>query len=174
MGERLIAQVLHEARPGSGERVLVVVMNSRRDMAIARERGWYRIPVQRAPRQIGADYLAFYLTGAFPETERHRILFYAPIRAYRLVTRVHLLPEEVNHPRAGDLYFKIEIGPVQELARPIPSRRLRRITFIPTTLSTLLRANEVCDLWSRGADQGELWSALTAPETEHTSPGGDV
>jgi len=50
---------------------------------------------------------------------------------------------------------------VQELARPIPSRRLRRITFIPTTLSTLLRANEVCDLWSRGADQGELWSALT-------------
>jgi hypothetical protein len=75
MDERQIAYVLRETRPGSAERVLVVVMNSRRDWEIVRAQGWYRIPVKRAPRRVGADYLAFYFTGAFPEDQRHQVLY---------------------------------------------------------------------------------------------------
>jgi hypothetical protein len=140
--------------------VLVAVVNNRRDWAIACEQGWYRIPVKRAPRRVGADYLAFYLTGAFPDEQRHRISTYAPIRAYRLATRAALLPDETDHPRAQDSYFKIEIGPLRRLARPVISRRLRRVTFIPTTLARLLNASEINDLWDGGTLQEERWAAL--------------
>ena len=155
-----VVRVLRETRPGSSDRVLVAVINNQRDLDIAHERGWYRIPVKRAPRRVGADYLAFYLTGAFPEDQRHQVSYYAPIRAYRLATRAALLPDEADHPRAQDSYFKIEIGPLQQLARPIVSRKLRRVTFIPTTLARLLNANEINDLWDGGSLQDELWAAL--------------
>jgi len=166
MDERRITRVLRETHPGSGERVLVAVMNNRRDFAIAREQGWYRIPVKRAPKRIGADYLAFYFTGAFPEGQRYRVIYYAPVRAYRLAIRTELLPEELDHPRANERYFKIGLGPLQRLAQPIPSRKLRRITFIPTTLERLLNAHEINDLWDKGRHQDALWAALKAEEIE--------
>ena len=52
------------------------------------------------------------------------------------------------------------IGPLQQLARPSVSRKLRRVTFIPTTLARLLNANEINDLWDGGSLQDELWAAL--------------
>jgi hypothetical protein len=166
VNERRIDQVLRETRPGSGERVLVAVMNNSRDLEIARHQHWYRIPVKRAPKRVGADYLAFYLTGAFGPDERHRVSLYAPIHAYRLATRIELLPDEPEHPRALERYFRIEIGPLQRLARPIPSKKLRRITFIPTTLERLLNAQQVNDLWDKGRHQDELWAALKAHEID--------
>ena len=169
MDERRIGQVLRETYPGSGERVLVVVMNNQRDWTIACEQRWYRIPVKRAPNRVGADYLAFYFTGAFPEEQRHRIIYYAPIRAYRLATRVELLPQEGDHPRAQDRYFKLEIGPLQTLDPPIRSRKLRRINFIPTTLDSLLHAREINDLWDRRRSRDALWAALKADGGESES-----
>jgi UV DNA damage endonuclease len=142
-------------------RVLVVVMNSPRDFALARDAGWYRIPLARAPRLVAADYLAFYQTRVFGE-EAWAIHYYAPVRRYRVVTRVELLPDEPEHPRAYERYYKIEIGPLQRLAQPIPSRRLRRITFIPTTFSRLLSAREINDLWMGNPLQERLWAELKA------------
>ena len=160
------ARVLREARPGSSERVLVAVMNNLRDWQIVREQAWYRIPVKRTPRRIGADYLAFYFTGAFPEGQRHHVVYYAPIRAYRLATRAELLPDEASHPRAQDRYFKIEIGPLERLPRPIPSRKLRRVTFISTSLYLLLNADEINDLWEKERRQDELWAMLRTHQIE--------
>lgn len=139
--------------------VLVAVMNNRRDFGIARDQGWYRIPRERAPSRIGADYLAFYQTKSFGE-ERWAIHYYAPIRHFRIAPRGDLLPEEPDHPRVDELYYKIEIGPLQHLPRPIPSRRLRRITFIPTTLDRLLHAEEINDLWIGGVVEERLWRAF--------------
>jgi hypothetical protein len=166
MDERRIAQVLRETDPGSGDRVLVAVMNNPRDLDIARTEHWYRIPIRRAPRRVGADYLAFYCTGAFPPDRRHEVRFYAPIRAYRLARRIDLLPGESDHPRAEDRYFKVEIGPLQELSRPIPSHRLRRVTFIPTTLQRLLNAAEINDLWDEPRDDKALWAALHTSDND--------
>lgn len=164
MDERRIAQVLRETNPGAGDRVLVAVMNNPRDLCIARTEHWYRIPIRRAPRRVGADYLAFYFTGAFPPDLRHQVRVYAPIHAYRLARRIDLLPGEGEHPRAEDRYFKVEIGPLRELPRPIPSHRLRRITFIPTTLNKLLNAGEINDLWDDARDDDALWAALNRPD----------
>jgi hypothetical protein len=150
---------MDEIELGSSQRVLVAVMNDRRDFEIARHEGWYRIPLKRAPSRVGADYLAFYQTKAFGD-EKWAINYYASTRRYRLVTRAELLPEETDHPRAAEPYYKVEIGPLQCLPRPIPSRRLRRITFIPTTLERLLGADEINDLWDRGSREDRLWEAF--------------
>ncbi|MGQ9458941.1 MAG: hypothetical protein ACUVXH_05420 [Anaerolineae bacterium] len=139
--------------------VLVVVLTRPKDLQIAREEGWYRIPVRHAPRRLAAEYLAFYLTGAFGE-ERWTVRYYAPVRRYRLATRAELLPEEPDHPRAQDLYYKVEIGSLQELPHPIPSRRLRRITFIMTDLDLLFAAHEINDLWGGDRRQDLLWQEL--------------
>lgn len=164
MDARQVAHVLREARPGSGERVLVAVMNNARDLEIARTEGWYRIPVARAPKRVGADYVAFYLTGRFPPEQRHRIYYYAPIRAYRLARRATLLPEEPEHPRAQESYFKIEIGPLQRLDPPVVSEKMRRITFISTSLEQLLHAREIRELWHKPSYQETLWAALGGQE----------
>ncbi len=151
------------ALPGEEEpRVLVAVMNDPRALEIARTEGWYRIPVRRAPPRVGADYLAFYQTGAFGPEERWTVNYYAPIRRFRIVRRRDLLPDEADHPRADDEYYKIEIGPLESLPRPIPSRRLRRITFIPTTLTRLLNADEINDLWLGSRLKAQLWDLLKA------------
>jgi len=139
-------------------RVLVAVMNNPRDLALARERGWYRIPVKRAPKQVAADVLAFYQTAAFDEPERWTVTHHAPIRQFRIARRAELLPGEHDHPRAGDEYYKVEIGPLQRLAVPVPSRNLRRITFIATTMDRLLKAREINGLWMGGGLQERLWA----------------
>ena len=109
--------------------VLVAVVNNVADLQRAAAQGWYRIPQRRAPRRIGADYLAFYQTGAFKaQEEAQTVTYYAPTRRYQLLTRRELLPEEANHPRADDFYFRIELGPLQRLATPIPSATMRRVT----------------------------------------------
>ena len=108
---------------------------------------------------MAADYLAFYQTKAFGD-EKWAVNYYAPTRRYRLLTRAELLPEEADHPRAAEPYYKVEIGPLQRLPRPIPSKRLRRITFISTTLERLLSAEEINDLWDRGSREERLWQAF--------------
>ncbi len=143
--------------------VLVVVVNNPDDFRRVASEGWYRIPQRSAPRRIGADYLAFYQTGAFKgKEEAQTVTYYASTRRYQLVTRRELLPAEPDHPRAGDYYFRIDIGPLQRLARPIPAASLRRITFIPTTLDRLLSAPDVRDLFYHEDPFDKLWRTLRA------------
>ncbi|HIP95651.1 MAG TPA: hypothetical protein EYH32_00365, partial [Anaerolineae bacterium] len=78
--------------------VLVAVINNLRDFEIARDQGWYRIPVNRAPRRLGADYLAFYQTKVFG-AEGWAVNYYAPVLRVRLARRRDLLPAEADHPR---------------------------------------------------------------------------
>ena len=164
MDARQVAHVLREARPGSGDRVLVAVMNNERDFEIARTEGWYRIPVKRAPKQVGADFLALYLTGRFSPELRHRVTYYAPIRAYRVARRVTLFPDEMDHPRARETYFKIEIGPLLKLEYPVISEKMRRITFISTSLEQLLHAREIRELWNKPSYRETLWRVLSGQD----------
>jgi hypothetical protein len=125
--------------------ILVAVVNRPRDLEIARLLGWYRIPLQSAPKTIRADWLAFYQTAAFGEA-KWAVRYVAPIRGYELASRLELLRDESDHPRANEPYFKIQLGPLQELPQPVPSRRWRRFTFLFTTGKRLLTANDLTDL----------------------------
>ena len=141
--------------------VLVAVVNQPEDLRRAASDGWYRIPQRRAPRRIGADFLAFYQTGAFqPKEESHTVTWFAPVQRYRLLTRAELLPDEADHPRAQDYYFRIDIGPLQRLDHPIPATTFRRVTFIHTTLERLLRAEDITDLRRDDDPFDTLWQAL--------------
>jgi hypothetical protein len=84
--------------------VLIAVMNSPRDLEIARLLGWYRIPLRHAPKMPNVDYPAFYQTGRFG-AERSSIHHSARVRRHELVTRAELLADEADHPRAGEEYY---------------------------------------------------------------------
>ncbi|MGD2253013.1 MAG: hypothetical protein PVF70_08890 [Anaerolineales bacterium] len=130
---------------GSDDLVLVAVINNPRDLDIARVLGWYRIPLQTAPKTVRVDWLAFYQTAAFG-AERWSVRYVAPVKGFELVTRMELLQTEPDHVRAGEPYFKIQLGALQTLPRPIPSRRWRRFTFLYTTGQRLLQAQDLKDL----------------------------
>jgi len=132
----------------AGTSVLVALLNDRSDLERAQGEGWYRIPVARAPRPLASDYLAFYLTSAFAE-ERWAVRYLAEVWGYDIRRRVDLICDAA-HPRAQDLYYRVALGPVRPLARPVPARRLRRLTFIHTDLERLMAAEDVRDLWARG------------------------
>jgi hypothetical protein len=134
------------------DRVLVAIMNCQDDFAVARDEGWYRVPKKHAPASTTeAVILAFYLTKAFGD-QKWSIPCYAPIRGHELVRRRDLFPEQGDHPRAEELYYKLQLGPLKELEEPIPSLRWRRVTFIESTWDRFIAADEINDLYASGAD----------------------
>lgn len=139
--------------------VLVAVVTNESDLNRARAEHWYRIPVKRAPRQIAAEYLALYQTAAFGATGQ-RIHYYAPILSYHLLTRADLLPDQPDHPRAADQYFKLELGDPQTLDPPITNTRHPRLTFLYTTLDRLQQAADISDLWLREAARQKLYAII--------------
>jgi hypothetical protein len=145
-------------------RVLVAVITRPADWEIVQRASWYRIPLAHVPRVLTADYVAFYHTAAFAEL-RYTISYYAPVTQYDVVRRVELLPNEPDHPRAQQSYYRLSLGPLQRLPRPIPSHRLRRVVFICTTLSRLLSAREINDLWEHHSQRDLLQHVLQTRES---------
>jgi hypothetical protein len=141
--------------------ILVAILPNQRDFDIARLFGWYRIPLKTAPKVISVDYLAFYQTKAFGEGERWQITYVAEILGHELTNRRDLIRDEPNHPRAHEEYFKIQIGPLQHLDKPIPAGDWKRITFFYTTGEQFKGANTVNDLVIKAQDEREvLWHSL--------------
>jgi hypothetical protein len=136
----------------ASDRVLVAIMNNRRAFEIARDEGWYRIPQKHAPQSTTeAVVLALYFTKVFGD-EKWSIRWYGPVRGHELVRRRDLLPDEPDHPRADEVYYKLQLGPLMQLEHPISSLRWRRIAFIETTWDRFTAAEEVNDLYASGAD----------------------
>jgi len=136
----------------AADRVLVGVLTTPEDFKIARDCGWYRIPTRHAPPSVmDTAVLAFYFTSAFND-EKWAIHWFAEVRGYELMQRRDLLPEQVDHPHANDLYYKMQLGPLIHREPPIPSLRWRRITFLETTWDRFNTAEEINDLYMSGAD----------------------
>ena len=154
--------------PSPNALILLVLMNNLRDMEIARLLGWYRIPLRSAPKVIAVDYLAFYQTSAFGEN-KWRIENIAPLRGYELTTRAELLQDEIDHPRANQEYYKIQLGPLVRLPQAIPAGKWRRITFIYTTGAYLLKAKTVSDLVVKSEERRLLWESLRERATQSQS-----
>jgi len=125
--------------------VLVAVVKSPRDLEIARVLGWYRIPLASAPGTMRVDWVAFFQGSAFGE-ERWAVRYASKVRGYELTTRGELLRDEPDHPRAAEPYYRLQLGPLLELPKPIPGRGWRRFTFLYTTGERLRWARVVKDL----------------------------
>jgi hypothetical protein len=139
--------------------VLVCLLPSPRDLEIARLLGWYRIPFRSAPKVVAVDTLAFYQPGSFGN-EAGRIEWMADVRGHELTTRAELLKDESNHPRAGEEYYKIQIGPLERLAHPVVAEKWKRLTFMYTTGDYLLKARTLNDLVVQSDERALLWQSL--------------
>jgi len=155
--------------------VLVAILKDKRDLEIARLLGWYRIPLKTAPKTVAVDYLAFYQTAKFG-AEKWAIHSVAPVRGHELTTRAELLRTQPDHPRAAEQYYKVQIGPLERLENPVPSRSWRRLTFLYTTGEKLLAATEINDLIVQSPERERLWQALRerglAAERQYQRAGG--
>jgi len=131
------------------DRVLVAYVPRPSDFDLIRREGWYRIPQRSAPKGLHAEVIAFYFGAAFGE-EKYAIHYYARNAGHELARRRDLLPDQPDHPRAADVYYKVQLGPLQRLAQPIVSLRWRRLTFVHTTWDRFQDATEINDLFIEG------------------------
>jgi hypothetical protein len=148
------------AYPSPDSLVLVAIIPSRRDLEIARLLGWYRIPLRRAPKVINVDALAFYQAGDFGPEHRWQIEYFAGVRGHELTTRRELFRDQPDHPRASDEYYKLALGPLQALPKPVPASRWKRITFLYTTGELFPAAQTINDLVVRSEERQILWRSL--------------
>jgi len=139
--------------------ILVCVLPATRDLEIARLLGWYRIPLRRAPKVVAVDYLAFYQPASFGE-QGGQIQFVAKVHGHELITRAELLRDELDHSRAGEEYYKIQIGELERLTRPILARTWKRLTFLYTIGEYLLQAQTMNDLVVDSEERKTLWKSL--------------
>ncbi len=130
------------------DRVLVGVVNRKRDLVIARDEHWYRIPQVRMPRGINAEYIALFLSGAVFKERSGGIHYYAERKGLELAHRRDLLPKEANHARANDVYYQVQLGELMEKTPPILNSMRRTITFIYTTWDRFVHAQQISDLYS--------------------------
>jgi hypothetical protein len=86
--------------------------------------------------------------------------YYAPIQGHELVPRRDLIPSEPDHPRAGQWYYKLQLGPLEHKIPPIVSARWRRVTFIVATGGRFMNAHEINDLFEQESPVGQLYMRL--------------
>ena len=146
--------------------ILVCLLPGPRDLEIARLLGWYRIPFRTAPKVVAVDALAFYQPGTFGQSGG-RIECIAPVRGHELTTRRELLRDQPDHPRAAEEYFKIQLGPLEQLSRPILAEKWKRLTFLYTTGEYLLKAKTLNDLVVQSDERQLLWQSLRERAVNH-------
>ena len=147
-----LISLTHLHRPMYPEdRVLVAYLPHPSDFTVVQSEGWYRIPQKHVPKGLYAEYIAFYFGRHF-HADKWAIHYYAPRLGHELTTRQALLPHEPTHPRANEMYYKVQLGPLQRLERPIISLRWRRVTFIHTTWDRFMDATEINDLFVEGGE----------------------
>jgi len=132
------------------DRVLVGVINRKRDFLSARDEGWYRIPKAQMPHGVYQEYIGFFLSGKPFAELSGSVAYYAKVTGTELARRVDLLPSQPNHPRADNQYYKVGLEELQQKRPPIRNESRRSIAFIHTTWDRFVRAETIADLYSEG------------------------
>lgn len=132
------------------DRVLVGVVNRKRDLEYFLKEHWYRIPQTQMEQGVYAEYLAVYLSG-YPAKQKGQsgIYYVAPRAGLELVYRRDLLPEEADHPHANQVYYKLQVGEIEARIPPISNPTKRPISFIFTTWDRFVKARDIKDLYSQ-------------------------
>ncbi len=128
------------------DRVLVGVINRKRDLRAALQERWYRIPLARFHGVLDYEYLAFYVSGVV-RPEGGGIYYYARIQGVELLRRRDLLPKEAAHKRAIELYYRAALGPIGIKSPPILNPGRRAVTFLFTTWDRFCAARTIPDLY---------------------------
>ncbi len=144
--------------PKRGE-LLVAIINALNDFEILKTQGWYRVPVDTAPKRWPPQWIAFYQTKVFGN-EAHAVRYYGRVARINRAPRHVLFPDEPENPKSSRLYYQVHLKSLEQRYQPIPSRRLRRIVFIPTTWDKFAEAEEINDLFDDSPLEDTLWRHL--------------
>ena len=107
---------------------------------------------------VAVDYLGF-VSSQFGE-QGAQVQYVAEVKGHELTTRLELLRDEPDHPRAHEEYYKIQIGGLEKLPHPVKAEKWRRITFLYTTGEYLLNAKTINDLVVHSEERQLLWRSL--------------
>jgi hypothetical protein len=77
-----------------------------------------------------------------------------------LASRRDLIPSEPDHPRAGNWYYSLQLGPLEHKLPPIVAHRWRRVTFIVTSGDRFMNAVEINDVFEQESPVGQLYVRL--------------
>ncbi|MBW6516466.1 MAG: endonuclease domain-containing protein [Candidatus Cloacimonetes bacterium] len=128
---------------------------------IVKNEQWYHIPQKSAPKNVHRyQYIAFYLPSIFKKELRYKVIYYAKVLDIELVKRGDLFPNEPQHKRVQQHYYKFKLDKLLELPKPIPSKRWRFIVHIPTSLERLFSAEEINDLYDTSPLEDVMYSGL--------------
>lgn len=132
------------------DRVLVGVIRRKRDLQIVQQQRWYRIPQAQMRHGVYAEYIAFFLSGGVAgKGQPGGIYYYAARTGLELAYRRDLLPDEADHRRSDEVYYKVQLGELQAKDPPVLNPTGRTITFIHTTWDRFSSATTISDLYSR-------------------------
>ncbi len=142
------------------QEVLVAILTNRLDLEIARDRHWYRIPVDSVHKFLNKrwppQWIAFYQPGTFGK-QAYAVRYYAKIEQISEVSRWELFPDLPKDRKSRKRYYKLDLSPLERFSTPILSRRLRRIVFIQTTWQKVSNAVEINDLYDESPLKDRLW-----------------
>lgn len=151
------------------EELLVGIINKISDFEIIRDQHWYRIPMDIADRFLKKrwppKWIAFYHSGAI-KNNPFLISHYAEIKNIIKVHRSDLFPNEPHNQNSNKSYYKIVFENLYTLAKPILSRRWRRIIFIQTTYTKFINAVEINDLYDGSLLEDRLWAEFKRNKIE--------
>lgn len=135
------------------DRVLVGVINRKRDLKFMQDDAWYRIPQMRMPHGVYTEYLAFFLSGAAAKPfDVPGVHFYARQTGVELAYRRDLIPQQADHARADDVYYKVQLVDIRPKMPPITNPTKRSISFIFTTWDRFSKATVIADLYGDADD----------------------
>lgn len=156
------------------DRVLIGVINRKRDFNYLLQENWYRIPEQRMHLGVHAEYIGFFLSGSPFKEMSGGIHHYGQLKGVELRSRRDLIPSEADHPRADHTYYRLSIGQLTLRKTPILNPTKRAIAFVYTTWDRFIAAKVISDLYSdadhfvdrihavlrrRGVTSQQLWEA---------------
>lgn len=141
--------------------ILIAYIPSGKDLAIAANKHWYRIPCssKNVPLNIrnnGVKLIAFYQPKIFRE-DAFAVRWFAKVKQVKVVKRKQLLKDEPLNPKSDNKYYKIELEKLYRLPKSIISRRHRRILFITTTFDRFEKAEEINDLFLESPLEEKFW-----------------
>jgi hypothetical protein len=130
------------------DRVLVGVINTKRDLGFALNDGWYRIPQSQMPKGVYQEYIALFLSGKVFKSQSGTIAYYARRGGVELARRRDLIPKQADHARADRMYYRVAVEDVQPKVPPIRNESKRSISFIHTTWDRFVKATTIRELYS--------------------------
>lgn len=131
------------------DRVLVGVINRKRDLQFLLDENWYRIPRDKLPRGVYTEYIAFFLSGSAAKgRSTPGIHYYAERSGVELLYRRDIVPRESQHSRANDVYYKVSLKNITARIPPIVNATRRRLSFVHTTWDRFIHARQILDLYS--------------------------